>query len=417
MNVAQGMAGPFPFRRADLKQAHLVAGVRHTLADFHQWRDRHARAIADHVDQYTHHLHDLRSGHHLPAAIGRRVRPSRRRHDDHVRVTREVNYFGVYNLGEVPDPSIVARIVQEFGGRVPSVEDLAAEVNAHRDVASVVDSLQRHVPALRRIPETAWLSERLNHLYRVLPEAVVRAGGMGKVIRATAGVLAVGAYDTLDDHPAARDEHLARILPSAYALGAAYVIVDDTLQDMPGGYISPADKEWCHRTITLGLATGEPVDVSDMPDHPLAEELQALYEMLLTSHPFKAYRHLYHAAEAMYLAQHRDATITTVEVAARGLEAMYPDILIKSGMSRVVANILARRKLPDNFYARCLNTIIVGQFKDDLRDRELDLQANRLTPFTVPPASPTATPCMTCSRTTPTWPARCSTATRSPPTL
>jgi geranylgeranyl pyrophosphate synthase len=64
---------------------------------------------------------------------------------------------------------------------------------------------------------------------------------------------------------------------------------------------------------------------------------------------------------------------------------MYPDILIKSGMSRVVANILARRKLPDNFYARCLNTIIVGQFKDDLRDRELDLQANRLTPFTAPP--------------------------------
>lgn len=291
----------------------------------------------------------------------------------------------MYNLGEVPGPAIVDRIVQEFGGRIPSVEDLTAEVDLDGGVATVVDSLKRHVPALRRIPETDWLRERLDGLYRILPESVIRAGGMGKVIRATAGVLAIGVFDTLDDSPAVREEHLARILPSAYALGAAYVIVDDTLQDLPGGYIPPSDKEWCHRAIAWGLGSGKPVDVGDMPDHPLAEELHALYELLLMSHPFEAYRHLYHAAEAMYLAQHRDAAKTAEGAASSGLGAMYSDILIKSGMSRVVANILARRQLPDEFYARCLNTIVVGQFKDDLRDREQDLRANRLTPFTFPP--------------------------------
>lgn len=385
MNVAQDIDGPFPFRRTDLDAAHLVAGVGHTLTDFRQWRDSHSRVIADHVDQYTHHLADILSGNRLRAAIGRRVRPRRRRRDEHVRVAREVNYFGVYNLGEVPDPAIVARIVHEFGGRVPPVEDLTAAVDTDGGVATVVDSLKHRVPALKNISETAWLSERLEGLYRILPETVIRAGGMGKVIRATAGVLAIGVYDTLDDSPAVREEHLARILPSAYALGAAYVIVDDTLQDLPGGYIPPSDKEWCHRAIASGLATGKPVAVSDMPDHPLAEELHELYGMLLSSHPFEAYRHLYHAAEAMYLAQHRDAARIAGGVASNGLEAMYPDILVKSGMSRVVANILARRRLPDEFYARCLNTIIVGQFKDDLRDREQDLQANRLTPFTFPP--------------------------------
>jgi geranylgeranyl pyrophosphate synthase len=385
MNVTQDIDGPFPFRRTDLEEARLVAGVSHTLADFHQWRDGHPRAIADHVDQYTRHLEDILPGRHLTGAAGRRVRMLRRRQDKHAQVTREVNYFSVYNLGEVPDPAIVARIIQEFGGHVPSIEDLTAEVDADSGVATVVDSLKHHVPALRRIPETAWLSERLDGLYRILPEAVIRAGGMGKVIRATAGVLAIGVFDTLDDSPTVREEHLARIMPSAYALGAAYVIVDDTLQDLPGGYVSPADKEWCHRAIASGLATGKPVDVSAMPDHPLAEELHTLYEMLLTTHPFETYRHLYHAAEAMYLAQHRDATKTAQAVAPSGLGEMYADISIKSGMSRVVANILARRRLPDEFYTRCLNTIIVGQFKDDLRDREQDLQANRLTPFTFPP--------------------------------
>jgi geranylgeranyl pyrophosphate synthase len=385
MTVTQDVDGPFPFRRTDLEEAHLVAGVRHTLADFRHWRDGHPRAIADHVNQYTHHLQDILSGHRFRAAMGRRVRPRRRRHDEKVQVAREVNYFSVYNLGEVPDPAVVARIVDEFGGRVPPVEALTAEIDTDGGVAAVVDSLEHHLPALRNVPETAWLSERLDGLLRILPETVIRSGGMGKVIRATAGVLAIGAFDTLDDSPAVQEEHLARILPSAYALGAAYVIVDDTLQDLPGGYIPPSDKEWCHRAIASGLATGMLVDVSDLPDHPLAEELQALFEILLSSHPFEAYRHLYQAAEAMYLAQHRDATKTTEDVASSGLEAMYADILIKSGMSRVVANVLARRTLPDEFYARCLNTIVVGQFKDDLRDREQDLQADRLTPFTFPP--------------------------------
>jgi geranylgeranyl pyrophosphate synthase len=295
-----------------------------------------------------------------------------------------VNYFGVYNLGEVLEPETVAKIVGEFPDRLPSAGDIVADLDGNRGVAGVVDSLKRHLPALGKVPEMSWLTERLDGLYRILPEAVVQAGGMGKAIRATAGVLAIGAYDTLDAPMALRREHLAKILPGAYALGAAYVIVDDTLQDLPGEYISAADREWCHQSIIHGLSTGDCLDVAEMPDHPLAEELHGLYGLLLESHPFAEYRHLYHAAEAMYLAQHRDSSRTVEEVTAGGIAMMYPDILVKSGMSRVVANILGRRRLGEQFYPRCINTIVLGQFKDDLRDREEDLRANRLTPFTVP---------------------------------
>jgi len=53
-------------------------------------------------------------------------------------------------------------------------------------------------------------------------------------------------------------------------------------------------------------------------------------------------------------------------------------------MSRVVANIFARRALPDSFYARCVNTVLISQLRDDLIDREEDARCGRLTPFTHP---------------------------------
>ncbi|NLT56569.1 MAG: hypothetical protein GXX79_18800 [Actinomycetales bacterium] len=385
MSILQDLDGPFPFGRTDLAADRLTVGARHTVAHFVRWRDRNQDAIAGHVDRYTRHLETLvpRSG--LASAVRYRVLPRSRRRERYREIAREVNYFGVFNLGEVPDPALVAAIVDGFGGRVPSVTGILADLDGHRGAAGVVESLERHLPVLAEVPDTRWLGERLDRLHRILPESVVRAGGMGKAVRALAGVLVIGAFDTLDADPAARREHLARIVPAAYALGAAYVIVDDTLQDLPGGHVSPADRDWCHRAILHGLTTGEAVDVVGMPDHPVAEELHELYGMLRESHPFAEHRHLYQAAEAMYLAQHRDAARTVADVEAGGLAAMYPDLLVKAGVSRVVANAVGRRRLPDGALARCLNTILLGQFRDDLRDRDEDRDAGRVTPFTVPP--------------------------------
>lgn len=389
MRTSQDVDGPFPFNRADLEAGDLDAGARHTLAHYRRWSERNPDLVSEHVARYTRHLRDLASP--TPRPRRHRLLPGRS-HRAAPEPALEVDYFAVYNLGEVPTPERRAAIVDTLAAGRPDLSWAFPGPATPARPADVLDSLVRHLPPLRRVPETRWLGERLTRLHRVLPEEVVRAGGMGKVIRAMAGVLAIGVYDTWDDGPSVRNDHLARIVPGAYALGAAYVIVDDTLQDLPGGYVPPADRRWCDRAIRRALSTGVPIDDTEGPDHPLVEELRDLYALLLDSHPFAEFPHLYRAAEAMYLAQHRDALRTPQEARAGGVESLYPDILVKAGMSRVVANILGRRTPRDGCYARCLNTIFLGQLKDDLRDREEDAGAGRVTPFTCPPEATGGSP-------------------------
>ncbi|HET8681158.1 MAG TPA: polyprenyl synthetase family protein [Micromonosporaceae bacterium] len=385
MSVSAEIRGPFPFGAQDLEAGRLAGGVQHTLAHFRHWRDTNAGRVAEHVDRYTAHLAAVAAERRPPCVLGRWLRTGRRRRAERTALVREAVHFGVYNLAEVPPPATVEAIVDGARGRLPTLGDLVAGIDESRGAAGVVDSFEQRLPLLKGVPETRWLAERLDRLHRTLPEVVVRAGSMGKVVRTMAGVLVIGAYDTLDDDLAEARAHLGRILPAAYAYGAAYAIVDDTLHDLPGGYVPAADRERYHQMVVRGLATGEPVDLDEVPDHPLAEELHDLHVLLLESYPFRSYRHLYHAAESMYLAQHRDSGRTARAAAATTLTAMYPDIFIKASMSRVVANVLARRRLPDGFYARCVNTIFLSQLRDDLVDREEDGQGDRLTPFTYPP--------------------------------
>ncbi len=375
MNLTTQVEGPFPFAADDLAPERLLAGARHTLSDFERWRAAHPAAIAAHLDRCQDHLRRM--------ATRRPLWRGRRRDPRSEQLAREAAYFLVYDMGEIPGREAVDACVAEFRWRRDSAQTLAADLD-WGNIPGVIEALERRFPRLRGLPERRWLAERLDRLQRGLPEEVVRAGGMGKVVRAMTGVLAIAVYDTLDADEAQRRAHLSDVLPGAYALGAAYAIVDDTLQDLPAGYLPAAERDRCHRLILRGLATGEPIDRADVPDHPLAEELHDLYEIALARYPFEQRRHLYRAAEAMYLVQHRDAARTTAEPPPGGLADVYPDVLLKAGLSRVIANTLGRRRLPDGFHARCLNTIFVSQLKDDLIDREEDGRAGRLTPFTLP---------------------------------
>ncbi|HZN20857.1 MAG TPA: polyprenyl synthetase family protein [Micromonosporaceae bacterium] len=391
MSVSAEIRGPFPFGAQDLEAGRLVEGVQHTLAHFRHWRDTNAGRVAEHVDRYTAQLAAI-AAERRPWVLGRRLRAGRGSRAERTALAREAVHFGVFNLAEIPSPATVAAIVGGAHGRLPTLGDLVAGIDESQGAAGVVGSFEQRLPVLKGVPETRWLAGRLDRLHHTLPEVVVRAGSLGKVVRAMAGVLVIGAYDTLDDDLPEARAHLGRILPAAYAYGAAYAIVDDTLHDLPGGYVLAADRERYHQMVLRGLATGEPADLAEVPDHPLAEELHDLHGLLLESYPFRSYRHLYHAAESMYLAQHRDSARTPQAAASTTLTAMYPDIFIKASMSRVVANVLARRRLPDGFYPRCVNTTFLSQLRDDLVDREEDGQGNRLTPFTYPPGQTDTNP-------------------------
>ncbi|GAA1375238.1 polyprenyl synthetase family protein [Catellatospora chokoriensis] len=384
MSVVAELLEPFPFRQEDLEHGRLEEGVRHTLAHYARWRDGNPAAVGSHVEQYTAQLRAIAGRHTPAAALLRGVHPPRRRRELREQALLELNYFGVYNLSEVPDPADVARGEVLARAHARTVREVVEGIERGRGVAGVVESLERRFPTLRGVPETRWLAERLDRLHRTLPETVVQAGAMGKVVRTLVGVLAIGGYDTRDAGRAAVREHLTRILPGAYAYGAAYAVIDDSFQDLPGEHMLPRERDRLHRLILRGLSTGGTIDPAEVPDHPLAEEMHDLYGIALQVYPFGTHRHLYHAAESMYLAQHRDAARRPDELRDGGLEAAYPDIFLKAGLSRVVANILGRRRLDDGFYARCLNTIFLSQFKDDLVDREEDRQAGRMTPFTHP---------------------------------
>lgn len=321
----------------------------------------------------------------LSARAVRAINPPRRREFEQQNNRRQINFFGIYNLGEILPLATQEEIRHRVFDPVRSVERTVAGMCPDSDfIGKMLSSLGRRVPELQNLPELGWLGERLNHLHRILPEVVVQNGGMGKVVRTTLGVLTVGAYDTFGEPPAVVREHLSRVLPGAFAYGAAYAIVDDTLQDMPGDYISPKDKGSYHRAILQGLRTGEAIDTASLPDHPLAEELLKLYDTLLAHYPFETYRHLYHASEAMYTAQHNDAQWGATAAAKDGIAGMYPDVFIKAGMSRVVANILGRRTVGGEFYSRVINTTFGGQLKDDLADRVGDQAEGRVTTFTHP---------------------------------
>ncbi|WP_162907616.1 polyprenyl synthetase family protein [Allorhizocola rhizosphaerae] len=375
MKLSAQVEGPFPFTAVDLGPEHLLAGARHTLSDFERWRAAHPAAITAHLDRCHDHLRWMAT-HRRRRWLGRRDDPAR------VEFAREAAYFLVYDMGEIPSREMVDACVAEFRWRRDSARTLAADLD-WGDVSAVIEAIERRFPRLRGLAERQWLAEHLERLHRGLPEQVVRNGGMGKVVRAMTGVLAIAVYDTLDADTAQRRAHLSHVLPGAYALGAAYAIVDDTLQDLPAGYLSTTERDRCHRMILRGLSTGEPIDSADVPDHPLAEQLHDLYEIALNRYPFGLRKDLYQAAEAMYLAQHRDAARTAGQPPPGGLADIYPDVLLKAGLSRVIANTLGRRKLPEGFHARCLNTTLVSQFKDDLIDREDDRRAGRLTPFTL----------------------------------
>jgi len=372
---------PYNFTEHDLSPEKFTAGANHTLERFYAWRDDNPQAIAEHVTSYTDYLATASKEYGTAAILKRRLIPGHKEAFEKEGLTRDIGFFGVYNLGEMPSDDTIEAFSHHISSQPLNLDDLLKKHKKNQP-AHIVDIIGQQVPVLKEQPELLWLEEQLKRLQNLLPEEVIKNGGMGKTARTIAGVLAIGLYDTLGESSATQKEHLARILPAAY--GATYPIIDDTLQD--SDYVPKKDKARYHRTIAKGLRTGGDISPKSLPDHPLAEELVRLYDTPLDSFPFDEYRHLYHAGESMYLAQDRDAKLTPENVALRGLASLYPDVFIKSSLSRVVANIIGRRKLDDDYYRQAVNINFTNQLRDDLHDRHEDTQAGRVTPFTYGPA-------------------------------
>ncbi|HSX06757.1 MAG TPA: polyprenyl synthetase family protein [Candidatus Saccharimonadia bacterium] len=369
--------GPFPFTQDDLAPDRLAFGVEHTLADFALWRDSHPKEVADHVNGHTEALEATVAEYSFGSRLRRRVVPYEGRAYRDRKLAEEVGFFCVYNMAEMPSPDAVNAFCNTPLAGVLTDEKVFVSQDIRNGLLSAIET---NLPALRGAEEVPWLGEQLQRLGRILPEHVLREGGLGKAAMLIASILTIATYDTIHEPEEVQRQHLRRIIPAAYAYGATYPIIDDTLED--GNYVSVEDRERYHQTILQGLRTGEAIDISRLPDHPLAEELERAYHILLGTFSFKEYRNLYYAGESMFLAQERDSNRTAEDVALGGLESLYPDIFVKAAMTRIVANIIGQRRPKDGFYARAINATFLNQFRDDLFDRRADQQAGNITPFT-----------------------------------
>lgn len=292
----------------------------------------------------------------------------------------EALYFSVLNRGTA-DVNPCREALANFAtpGRI-----LRATRFARRTGNGTTGDNEAIIAEFSKYNEFLWLQAQANRLYGVLPDTVIRSGGMGKVARTVLGVLTVAAT-----HPSitSRKDRKAAILstiPGAYAYAASYPIIDDILQDSQ--YFPPQKVGRFHETIVSGLSTGKDIDRSSLPDHGLVDELLFCYDLLRKHYPYGENRQLYSAMLSMYIAQHEDASSKSF----MHEELFYPHIAMKSGLSRIVAHLLSPREPDPQSMENLLRSLTRNQLLDDFRDQFEDARNGITTPFTMQPAHPSS---------------------------
>lgn len=354
--------------------------ARDSLSQFFEWSAANNGVIEDHIELYMQHLDGLhRKGSvaHRAARFatrdffGKRLQEERRKD--------EVDHFSILNLGELLSEDLVDKAAQKMKNweRIFDEELNAAEFDSPGDI---IDHMKRYLPEGYSADDLSWAASRLERLYGILPEFVVREGGMGKVARTMLGVMSIAAFNAKDLDSESRYEHITRSIKPAYFYAVTYPIVDDVLQD--SDYVSSKkDKDAYHQAILNGLSSGDDIDARDLPEHPLVEEMIRIYDEMRELFPFEQNRSLYYALESMYLAQHNDTHVDIHQI--RNTADLYTPIVLKASLSRIVAHELTGSTLDDEHVARIFGTLIRQQFIDDTRDVADDLRAGRHTPFTL----------------------------------
>lgn len=343
---------------------------------FLAWREENPEAIEIHTERYLKHFSSIARSQRLSTRIGTRI-ASRNAKLDVPHLHDELDYFGIINLGEVlteAAPNDVARAIE--------IADTIRSTRRPDNYTpkTLQEYLELILPDIRDTEELHWLIDRFQHLETILPEFAIRQGGIGKAARTIMGVMAVATVTHKDLPPEDRQTRLAATLRPAYSFGITYPIIDDILQD--SGYIAdPSDRHAYHHAIVQGLGTGAQIELSTLPDHPLSEEMLAAYEWLLEAFPFTTHPDLYASLASMYRAQHEDATINPDTIA--NPQDFFSLIGAKASLSRIVANHLAGRRLTHEQRLRFTGSLLRNQLLDDTRDYRSDLDAGRITPYTL----------------------------------
>lgn len=356
----------------------LLVNAVQSFERYQSWALTNPNTVEEHVARYIQHLktadQSIKFSHRVGQFINRSTGSSRI-----TRLGEEISIFGMLNLGKLIPQEEAERIVIDADSR-RSQFDAPAEKIDFNNPHDIEAALESSFPELASSEEQRWLRSKFQRLRTILPEFVIKDGGIGKVARTTFGVLTIASISSADMDANERKEHLKKTIMPAYFYGVTYPIIDDVFQD--SNYISSAkDQQKYHDAICHGLHTGEDIDPSSLPDHPLTEEMLDVYNGIRDAFPFEENRELYNALEAMYLSQDRDAHQNLSEL--QDASDFYPYVSIKASLSRIVANLLAGRVLTSTESQNLINTLLRNQLLDDARDYPVDIAEGVDTPFTL----------------------------------
>jgi geranylgeranyl pyrophosphate synthase len=367
----------YHYSQEDMNIEYLRFGVQESLKQFYKWRDTHPDQIAEYIQFCTQQLSRMEKEQTTVSRIQRIAIPGEKNKYQLMQARRQLTTFSLRNMAEIPDPAKIASIAQELLQKKGETKNLTTVFDNTSPV------LERAVSYIDT-PTQNLIRERLQRLYRILPEAVIKNGAMGKVARTMLGISVIAAFDLHGESKETQSAHISHALIGALVLGAGYAIIDDTIHDVSAPFISPKDMDSMHRHILEKLQDGQPIDRNILPDHPITDELQTLYTLFTRQYPIQQYPQLYQAAYALYVAQHDDSKLTHSQPDL-SVERIYPDVLIKASMTRIMANLIGKRSIAEDFYTRAIHLLSIEQLRDDAVDFLDDLEQGRVTPFTIEP--------------------------------
>ncbi len=216
------------------------------------------------------------------------------------------------------------------------------------------------------------------HAIDIIPEIILKEGGLGKLIWTMAGVIMykLEKLQSLDKSPECITELLDAI-EAGYNFGLTYPLVDDVLDS---SHVLNDDEKTQYSSLVYSALQRGFINEKDVPGHPIALELKKAFDVLTELYPFEKNRDLYRALTNLHLAQ--------IEEADRDFNKTYSDqdiyapVIIKAAYTRIVTALMAGLDVTSEFVSKMMMAGLPTQLIDDFRDYPSDIKTGHFTPFT-----------------------------------
>jgi len=223
-----------------------------------------------------------------------------------------------------------------------------------------------------------WIPQKIREATEIIPQDILRKGGIGKVFRVIAGVLLYAITDLESDTPVEEAINRTRLaLQSGYYFGLLHPLVDDVLDS--GNHLSQDDKKEVLRLMDYWI--GGDFNMPNSLEHhksvcALKQTLMELFELF----PPEKRNEYIKLSYFLHFSQMQD--LQKVPGCDYSLGDIYVPVLLKAACTRLISCWFSGTRLTQALSDEILETGLVLQLMDDFRDILIDLDEKSFTPFT-----------------------------------